>query len=188
MVTTWELAVSHARALTNDNTSTQVSSIRSLTGGRGAVLQRIADLARGRGPVKSRLGYRPHNSYNRYNGRANHRSPTKQVRFQDQHHRYRDASVRPAELKGKEQQAVIDQRVCSYCGARGHVRRKCFKLKHYQEDQINSIDMEKPGPSSGIENKLSNMMNRFSWEDDSEESDQDYDWKRANNNSTSEPN
>ncbi|EAT39790.1 AAEL008423-PA [Aedes aegypti] len=58
MITTWEMAASHAKALTKDDISTQIASVSSLTGGRGAVLQRMANLSRGRGPVKSRLGYR----------------------------------------------------------------------------------------------------------------------------------
>ncbi|XP_029731935.1 uncharacterized protein LOC109423059 isoform X2 [Aedes albopictus] len=193
MITTWEMAASHAKALTKEDSSTQIASIGSLTGGRGAVLQRITALARGRGPVKSRLGQRPQfqstvQPYNRYNDRGSYPSQSRQprpARFQEQHRRYQDAAVYPAEMRDNQQQR-IDQRVCEYCGVRGHVKRKCFRLKHFKKDPINSIDMEQPGPS--MENKLSNMMNQMTWEDKSDDSDQDYNWKRHNYNRTQKPN
>ncbi|EAT40727.1 AAEL007561-PA [Aedes aegypti] len=202
-ITTWEMAASNAKALTKDDVSAQIASIGSLTGGRGAVLQRIADLAQGRSraPVKSRLGYRPQyksparsvdrstRPYNRFNDRA-HRTPSRyrqprHVRFEDSHRRYEDAPLYPAEMETK-QQIVIDQRVCSYCGVPGHVRRKCFQLKQYKKDPINNINLGKPGSST--ENTLSNMMNQMTWDDSTDDSDQDHDWKRNNNNSSQKSN
>lgn len=198
MITTWEMAASHAKALTKDDISTQIASVGSLTGGRGAVLQRMANLSRGRGPVKSRLGYRSQfqsptrsterstTSYNRYNDRSSSQSrQSKQVRFREYQRRFQDAEVYPAEMK-RSQEPIYDQRWCSYCGVRGHVRRKCLKLKQLKQDPINNIDLEKPG--SSMENKLSSMMNRMAWEDKTDDSDQDYNWKRNNYNRAQKPN
>ncbi|XP_062702704.1 uncharacterized protein LOC109414595 [Aedes albopictus] len=206
IITTWEMTTSHARALTREDSSAQIASIGSLTGGRGAVLRRMADLAQGRGrvPVKSRLGYRPQyksparsadrssKPYNRYdqgyNDRAHFRSPSRNrqprnVRFEESHRRYQDAPVYPAELEA-EQQVVIDQRICSYCGVPGHVKRKCFRLKQLKKDPINNVNLGKSGSSTV--NTISNMMNQMAWDDSSDDSDQDHDWKRRNNNGSQE--
>ncbi|XP_062541082.1 uncharacterized protein LOC134209114 [Armigeres subalbatus] len=188
IVTTWELAASHAKALTQDGPPGQIASI---VGGRGALLQRIKNLAQGFGSVKSRLGYRPPfrspvrsrycsaNTHNGYSDRVKDSSQSRQarqVRFQEQRKMYQNADIRPAELKSDKPK--IDQRICHYCGVRGHVRRKCIKLKQFKKDPINNIDMEKP--STSRDSGLSNMMNRMSWEDKSDDSDQDYNWKRNN--------
>ncbi|XP_062533152.1 uncharacterized protein LOC134202085 [Armigeres subalbatus] len=187
IVTTWEMATSNARVLTQDSSTGQIASI---VGGRGALLQRIKDLAQGRGPVKSRLGFNPPSvspargiqrsaTSHRYDDRRNHSSQSRQSRqgrFQEQRKRYQDADIRPAESKN-DKRIVIDQRVCHYCGVRGHVKRKCFKLKQYKRDPVNNVNMEEPGTST--DNKLSSMMNRMSWDDKSDDSDKDYNWKRT---------
>nr|XP_029727787.1 uncharacterized protein LOC109409104 [Aedes albopictus] len=185
MVTTWEMATSNARALTQDGSLGQIASI---VGGRGALLQRVKQLAQNRGPVKSRLGFNPPsvspvrgsqpsaNSYG-YNDRRNHTSQSRQsrqVRFQEHRNRYQGASNQRADSRSGRQ-LVFDQRVCSYCGVVGHVRRKCFKLKQYKKDPINNVNMEEPETST-----LSSMMNRISWDEKSDDSDKDYDWKRYN--------
>ncbi|XP_062551093.1 uncharacterized protein LOC134216117 [Armigeres subalbatus] len=174
MISTWELAASNAKTLTQDNSFEQIASI---FGSCGNLFQRMTDSNRRHGPVKSRAGYRHFSGdderntkpYNRYSNRVNHRSQTgrvRQVRLQEQRRRYLDAVVHPVELKSDEQPA-IDQRVCYYCGVRGHVRRRCPKLEQFKRSPINNINFEKTCAKN--DDNLSNMMS--CWKDKSDYSD-----------------
>ncbi|XP_062557386.1 uncharacterized protein LOC134222259 [Armigeres subalbatus] len=174
IISTWELAASNAKTLTQNNSLEQIASI---VGSRDDFFQRLANLNQGHGPMKSRVGYRHFpgddernaKPYNRYNNRANHRSETERVR-QERHHEqqrwYQDAVVHPVELKSDEQ-PVNDHRVCYFCGVRGHVRRRCPKLEHFKRSPINNINFEETCAKND-----DNLSNRMScWEDKSDDSD-----------------
>ncbi|XP_062547610.1 uncharacterized protein LOC134213072 [Armigeres subalbatus] len=169
IISTWELAASNAKILTQDNSFKQIASI---VGRRG---KRVADSNQGYCSV-GRTGYRHFSGddepnakpYNRYNDRVNHRSQTgraSQMRLQEQRKQY--AVVHPVEKKSDEQ-LVIDRRVCYYCGVRGHVRRRCPKLEQFK--RINNINIEKSCTNN--DDNLSSMIS--CWEDKSD------DWIQVN--------
>ncbi|XP_058464726.1 uncharacterized protein LOC131438615 [Malaya genurostris] len=167
---TWEMATTNSKPFSEKED--EVFAMKSLPGmGRGQVIQRMKDFQesrqrrfeeRNRIPVKNRLGYKRHDS--------NYR---KRVRFDDAR-RYED--VRPAEYRSE--QPKWDQRICDFCGLRGHVARKCYKKKNQHKYPVNRMDI----PGSSKEN-ISNLLGRMNTKDSDDEldgdSDTDSNWKRS---------
>nr|XP_029716254.1 uncharacterized protein LOC109402721 [Aedes albopictus] len=181
IITTWEMAATHTKALANKEEVGLVASLNSrypLTGGRGAVTQRIKELSQGfRRSVKSRLGVRPEL---RPEEDRQHR-----IRFPSQRPSYRDSSAGPShrQYKTDNQRWPVDQRFCDFCGRRGHVRRKCFQLKNDKKETVNHV--EEPQPSTST-TSLANRLSRLrTLDQDSDDSDSDHGWKRGNDNRTS---
>nr|XP_019562838.1 uncharacterized protein LOC109431114 [Aedes albopictus] len=145
-------------------------------------LSRVYDLARNqsgfghnaggtssRGPVKSRLGFR---------------SPGKmQPSYRDRRGAEADNYRQDGRVGGQRQWQRPDysQMICNFCGIKGHIRKKCFKLKNLNRDAVNLVESYRPGPSSDrhINELLSRMQTRD--EEDTEDSDSDMHWKRGSN-------
>ncbi|XP_019542220.3 uncharacterized protein LOC109413002 [Aedes albopictus] len=173
IVATWEMAATHTKALANNEDVGLVAAMDSrypLTGGRGAVLQKIRDAAQGfRGPVKSRLGVRPEIRP------AEDRHQNSRVRFQSQHSRHRDSSAGPSSrrFQRNSEQWPVDQRYCDYCKRRGHVRRKCYKLKNERHNEVNHVDTQDANSSTGSLSQLAERLDRLrsgSWDSDENDS------------------
>ncbi|XP_062701829.1 uncharacterized protein LOC134285295 [Aedes albopictus] len=124
----------------------------------------------GRGPVKSRLGTRPSGRW--------------QQPFR---------GGRPSESGGSHRQdgrpdgyrqwlrPDYSQMTCHFCGLKGHIRKKCFRLKNMNREAVNLVDSA-PGPSSDVH--ISELLQRMRANDDeSDNSDSDMCWKRGRNGS-----
>lgn len=67
--------------------------------------------------------------------------------------------------------------ICNFCGVKGHIKKKCFKLKNMHRDTVNLVEAYKSGPSA--ERHISEMLERMQTrESDDEESETDTYWKR----------
>ncbi|XP_062557872.1 uncharacterized protein K02A2.6-like [Armigeres subalbatus] len=61
--------------------------------------------------------------------------------------------------------------ICNYCGIKGHIRKKCFKLKNLHRDAVNLVDSYRPGPSA--DRHISELLERMRTRDDEEAEDSD---------------
>ncbi|XP_058445461.1 uncharacterized protein LOC131436298 [Malaya genurostris] len=174
ILTTWEMASSNAKTLNNtskvEHFDTQFGfPNNSIQGKGGNALDKLiatVELARkqnsGRMPIKSRLGFRPYRQDYDRNGGS-----------------YGDAHSAKWRKNQYGQRSSYEDRVCSYCGVKGHLRRKCFKLKNNQRDSVKFIS---PGESDQPSSGLSELLNRMKTKDSDSEDDQemeDSNWKRA---------
>ncbi|XP_058825088.1 uncharacterized protein LOC131685404 [Topomyia yanbarensis] len=106
--------------------------------------------------VKNRLGFKP---YNR----------EKDGRFKN------FTDFRPAEWRDEQDVRRVESRVCDFCGIKGHLKRKCFKLKNLRRNAVQFVDSG-AGPSS-----LSDLFNRLETnasDDEDDKNDSDSCWKR----------
>ncbi|EAT43520.1 AAEL005051-PA [Aedes aegypti] len=169
IIATWEMAATHTRALANNDGVGLVGFVNNrypVTGGRGAVLQRVRDLAQSyRGPVKSRLGARPEIRP------AEDCRQDSRVRFQrgsqSQQHRHRDPSAGSSNrrLQRGDEQWPVDQRYCSYCKRGGHVRRKCYKMKNEMNSRVNHVETQEAESSTGSLSQLAERLDRLRSDD-----------------------
>ncbi|XP_058443389.1 uncharacterized protein LOC131425461 [Malaya genurostris] len=169
IITTWEMAGANARTLvTNTNQDNdQIASVSHpiKTGSHFDKLIAAYNLAQQdtkgkrqgehRGPVKSRLGF-------------------KNKTFQRE-------GRNPAEWRESQYRKRPDYSdyICDFCGLKGHIKRKCFKLKNLKRDTVQFVDnWEQPGPSksSGLSEAFSKMRAEDSDSDD--ERDMGGNWKR----------
>lgn len=92
VIATWEMAATHTKALANNDDFGLVASLNTrypLSGGRGAVIQRMREAAQGSsGSVKSRLGVRSDG----FRPAADHQQYPR-TRFQSQQSDHRDSSA-----------------------------------------------------------------------------------------------
>ncbi|XP_062554830.1 uncharacterized protein LOC134219941 isoform X2 [Armigeres subalbatus] len=182
IIATWEMAATHTRALSNNDDIGLVASMNDrhpLTGGRGALVRRMKELAEGfRRPVKSRLGVRPEI---RPAEERHHYSP--RPRFPSHTAQRRDQSAGPSHQRNRaNDQQRVDQRICDYCGRRGHVQRKCYKLKQEKRGTVQHIDTLAAASSTG---SLAERLTRLrSMDCDSD----DHGWKRGDNHRPSHSN
>ncbi|XP_058448458.1 uncharacterized protein LOC131428490 [Malaya genurostris] len=175
IIITWQMAKSNAKSLGIGNKPELVSSINPANSPRGKTWQKLLSALNNaqasnivgtpgssRGPVKSRLGFKPYNRGDTPKARAN---------FPD----------RPWERKKVDYSSLI----CDFCGIKGHIKKKCFKLKNLKRDAVNFGDgYEKPGTSQS--KSLNEIFNRMSTKEDSDDEPeagdiQYYNWKRPGN-------
>lgn len=142
MIATWEIARNNAKNMdcAGNSCLEHISALKSTGGSSGARFKKLAatfDMAaksnqsdggngRDRGPVKSRLGYSPYqkeqwrNKQRQDDGRTDQ---TKQWQNRGQSSEERNRPwIRPD----------YSQMICNFCGVKGHIKRKCFKLKNMQ--------------------------------------------------------
>lgn len=158
LIATWEIARNNAKNMDYSNSTEQIASLKA-SGFPGARLHKLATtmeaaaranssakVDQSRGPVKSRLEY----------------SPYKKDRWQHKQWQTRSRG------NGKEERNRPDysQMVCDFCGVKGHIKRRCFKLKNMQRDAVNMIDPDTSG--SNPDDFLSNMVSRMRADSDSE--------------------
>ncbi|XP_062552044.1 uncharacterized protein LOC134217304 [Armigeres subalbatus] len=194
LIATWEIARNNVRNMDFSTGMEQIASLKA-NGGNGSRLQKLAatmELASRslnnnerveRGPVKSRLGYSPYqrDQWRNRQWRSNH-GQSRQLdnrQWQDR---------RQTEEGGQRRWKSPDysQMICDFCKVRGHIKRKCFKLKNMQRNAVNMVNTNEPADNT--ETYLSNLVNRMRTESDSENEVEDSNWKRAGHgasNSTS---
>ncbi|XP_062539176.1 uncharacterized protein LOC134207478 [Armigeres subalbatus] len=147
----------------------------------GTRLRKVYDLAQkyqdsgsdvrgnsGRGPVKSRLGFRP-----------SERLPQTHSNQGSQEWNFRQ----PGGQYGRQRQWTrpdYSQMTCNFCGVKGHIRKKCFKLKNLNRDAVNLVESYRPGPSA--DRHITELLERMRTRDDEDDdSDSDMRWKRGRN-------
>ncbi|XP_055618870.1 uncharacterized protein LOC129763648 [Toxorhynchites rutilus septentrionalis] len=171
------MATTHTKALANKEDVGLVASLETrhpLTGGRGAVIQRMKDAYQGlRESAKSRLGVR-------FDDRIGdgHQQET-QSRSYSQQHRRGDPSAGSSQrcYRSDNRQWPVDQRFCEYCGRRGHVRRKCYKLRNDRNGEVNHVGTQEATTST---NSLADRLDKLRTIDwDTDDSDSDHGWKRG---------
>ncbi|KXJ79949.1 hypothetical protein RP20_CCG027442 [Aedes albopictus] len=189
IIVTWEVARANAgTAIDQQNAGLgQIAAVRNTLGAQEGKaygkLRQTLELARkyrddnynrgagsSRGPVKSRLGVRSYDYGQQGRGERLYGSRTTDFRQE------RRDMTRP--------KPDYSQMICNFCGLKGHIRRRCFKLKNLHRDAVNLVDS--PGPST--DHDIAELMGRMqTYESDGEESDSDTCWKRRGNG-TSKPN
>nr|XP_029717921.1 uncharacterized protein LOC109430395 [Aedes albopictus] len=189
MIATWEIARNNAKNMDCANTSCfeHISSLKAEGGSSGARFKKLAatlDLAnkwnhgnggveRSRGPVKSRLGYSPYQREQwrnrQWQGKA------------DQARRGLNRGQHSEERNRSWNRPDYSQMVCEFCGVKGHIKKKCFKLKNMQRDAVNMVQDNQSGKNR--DEYLSDLVNRLHAASDSEEEEEEADgsnWKRSN--------
>ncbi|XP_062537769.1 uncharacterized protein LOC134206090 [Armigeres subalbatus] len=91
-----------------------------------------------------------------------------------QQFRYRDESASTSHSRRKidGNQRMVDQRICDYCGQRGHVRRRCFNIKREKSDEVKHVDIRKTGviPDS-LSHQLDSLKTMDCGSDNNKEND-----------------
>ncbi|XP_062565694.1 uncharacterized protein LOC134227983 [Armigeres subalbatus] len=122
-----------------------------------------------RRPVKSRLGFRPLERWQQsYKG--------------GQGYEARNSRQQEGRLGGRQwPRPDYSQMICHFCGVKGHIRKKCFKLKNLNRDAVNLVESYKPGPSA--DRHITELLERMRTRDDEDDegSDSDMYWKRGRN-------
>lgn len=142
-----------------------------LTGGRGAVVQKMKELAQGyRGSMRSRSEIRPVDDYRvKYQHPQQWNSPVGPSHYQQPKHWDPPAGPSHRRYNLDDTQWPMDQRICDHCGRRGHVRRKCYKLKNDQKGAVRHIDAQEATTST---NNLAERLDKLRTMDlDSDDSD-----------------
>nr|XP_029733805.1 uncharacterized protein LOC109415052 [Aedes albopictus] len=185
IIATWEVA--RANAGTAEPHNNDVPNLMAYVEGgprdqQGIAMRRLANVyenartyqeveATGnrRGPVKSRLGVRP----SIRGGRVNYEPRAGSSRQDSQG------------LGRQWQRPDYSQMICNYCGVKGHIKKKCFKLKNLNRDTVNLVESYKPGPSANrhITELLERMRTNDS-DDEDYQSDSDMHWKRQPNSTS----
>lgn len=166
IITTWEMAGANAKSINVGNNFEQIAAVRNQGhmpfGSRMAQLARTYDLAHeinqnryNRAPVKSRLGYKSYPRNTTFQGNQHWRNTVKS-RSTD---RYQQRPNRPnyAEM------------ICNFCGIKGHIRRRCFKLKNMTKDTVNMVHAS--NPEAEEDTSISELLNRMSTHSDSDSDD-----------------
>ncbi|XP_062698860.1 uncharacterized protein LOC115268956 [Aedes albopictus] len=185
LIATWEVARANA-GTTDQQNGGQSGLVAALSnspaqrvGETAARLSKVYQLAgedrvggtSSRGNVKSRLGFRPTERWQpAYRGGRRADASNSQTQEGRQGHRQ---WIRPD----------YSQMICNFCGVKGHIRKKCFKLKNLHRDAVNLVDSYRPGPSA--DRHISELLERMNTRNDEEDedSDSDFHWKRGRNGS-----
>ncbi|XP_055551680.1 uncharacterized protein LOC129734011 [Wyeomyia smithii] len=169
LIITWEMAKSNAKSL-GIGRDTRISSFAD-TNLNSPTVQKIFktyEAANGsnqspsypRGPVRSRLGYKPY--------------------FRNEQNKDRKYNnIKPAEWRKGQlaQKHKMQNIICDFCGVRGHIKKKCFKLKNIMRGSKFVDDWKKPGPSQS--KNIEEIFSQLRTNDSDSDDDKDIDWKRA---------
>ena len=144
IITTWEMAEANAKTLNVSNFE-QIAAIRGQGpmkfGSRFEQLSRTYDLAReGSGARYNRAPVKSRLGYQAY---------SRNIAY----HGHQDG-----------------RNTTNFCGIKGHIRRRCFKLKNMRKDAVNMMDTGSPEPTPE-EKHISDLMNRMRTQSDSDSDD-----------------
>lgn len=156
IVITWEMASSNARGM-KGNSLDQISAVRpsSSAGSAFRKIRDTLDLARSMNSPNERLSVKDRLGYRSYNG------PRKTDWRRD----------------NSRNQLAYEDRVCGFCGLKGHLKRKCFKLKNLRRDTVKFMDTwqaEHGGSGPTDDASISGLFNRLKT-DKSDSEDEEYD-------------
>ncbi|XP_055624524.1 uncharacterized protein LOC129767540 [Toxorhynchites rutilus septentrionalis] len=181
LIATWEIAKNNVKNMDYNNTASLIASMKPRGSPMGSSMRKLAttfELAarsngmtgaeQNKGAVKSRLGYSPYQSDHRQNQQWQSRHGQNrqwQSREQDKHRNYQSS------------RRDYSQFVCDFCGVKGHIKRKCFKLKNMQRNAVNMVNTD--NAESNPDDILSAMVNRMRADSESEHDVDDSNWKRA---------
>lgn len=179
IIATWELAGKNSERLSHkdDGHFGQIASLAHPTGKIGSSMGKLLatygaaraynGVSSPRIPVRERLGHRPF------------------VRKYEDSRRFKDwketEKFRPGEWRQKQSYADM---TCNFCGAKGHIKRKCFKLKNMEREKVNLVKAYEPEEGCS-DASIAGLLNRMRTEDsDSDDGDTGGNWKRAPNGSS----
>ncbi|XP_065083728.1 uncharacterized protein LOC135705805 [Ochlerotatus camptorhynchus] len=167
IIATWELAGKNAKKLsgTNDDQYGQIASLTQPLPKPGSTMQKLLAVYNAanvgtsgtrvspRVPIKDRLGHRLYTR--KFDDNVRPRG-----------HYWRETEkFKPGGWRQKPNYADM---TCNFCGVKGHIKRKCFKLKNMQQDAVNMVDQYQPGPSE--DGRIADLLSRMRTEDsDSDE-------------------
>lgn len=127
VVLTWEMTTTNAKKMGTNDTYGAICSLRQ-RGQMGSSFKKLAATfqkasessgqTNPRGPVKSRLSFQQHQGQ-RPNNRPKQIGRNKRSRKQRERSKYR---------------------FCEFCGAKGHSKRRCFKLKNHKRDSVQFVE------------------------------------------------
>ncbi|XP_062555244.1 uncharacterized protein LOC134220258 isoform X2 [Armigeres subalbatus] len=184
MIATWEIARNNAKNMNcaNKTCMEHIAAINARGGSSGSRFKKLAatlELAskptvggggaeRNRGSVKNRLGYSPYQNdqwrSRQWRGRSDQERPNRG-----------QANVEGNRFRNRPD---YSQFICDFCGVKGHIKRKCFKLKNMQRDAVNMVDTNVSGQNN--DEYLSDLVNRMRTDSNSESEEEGSNWKRAN--------
>ncbi|XP_055616169.1 uncharacterized protein LOC129769295 [Toxorhynchites rutilus septentrionalis] len=185
IIATWELAGKNAKNLNSNNEDQygQIVSMQQASPKIGSAMNKLMAVCNAvnannerehlnspRVPLKERLGYKP------YDQKLDHT-----VRSRGQSWRETE-KFRPGEWRQKLSYADV---ICHFCGMKGHVKRKCFKLKNMRRGAVNLVSQYQSGPSD--DHSISDLLSRMRTEDsdsDNEDTGGNGNWKRSPNGSS----
>nr|XP_029719932.1 uncharacterized protein LOC109428103 [Aedes albopictus] len=175
IITTWEMVKYNAQNMDYGSNADQIASLKT-KGFPGARLNKLAatfqlaarnnsntGVSENRGPVKNRLGYSPYQ-----------RDQWKRKQNRQWRNRGQDEEEKGRKFNRRD----YSQMVCDFCGIKGHIKRKCYKLKNMNRDAVNMIDADTSG--SNPDEFLSKMVSRMRTDSESENEVDDSNWKRTN--------
>lgn len=111
-----------------------------------------------RRPIKARLGYKqPYRGQFDYKFRNRNQTENRHPRDWR-----RDDGRQPSRYADL---------ICDFCGIKGHIKRKCFKLKHLQKGAVNLLQTSEPEPS--VDRHLSELLDRMNARDSDSDSELD---------------
>ncbi|XP_055619547.1 uncharacterized protein K02A2.6-like [Toxorhynchites rutilus septentrionalis] len=166
IIITWEMASANAKSLEGDSYYERVALTQNA--GAGETMNKLLNTFKiaenrkqteFRGPVRNRLGFKGNSFISNPNHNFNYGNNDKKVSFEH------------ADGKNNQQYRKIDysNMTCNFCGLKGHIKRRCFKLKNLKRDAVNYMD--RPGTST--DRRLDDMFKRMSTEEPvSENSDE----------------
>ncbi|XP_055616767.1 uncharacterized protein LOC129762487 [Toxorhynchites rutilus septentrionalis] len=167
IIITWEMASANAKSLEGDSYYERVALTQNA--GAGKAMNKLLNTFKiaenrkqteFRGPVRNRLGFKGNSFISSPNHNFNYGNNDKKVSFEH------------ADGKNNQQYRKIDysNMTCNFCGLKGHIKRRCFKLKNLKRDAVNYMD--RPGTST--DRRLDDMFKRMSTEEPvSENSDEE---------------
>ncbi|XP_058837820.1 uncharacterized protein LOC131693733 isoform X2 [Topomyia yanbarensis] len=175
IIMTWEMAKCNAKSLGIENKTESLAPLNAIRRPRGLMLEKLgatleaARVANQPGsskvPIRDRLGFTPYaRNSPRYRGNNQNSRMTEWNNGLD---------------KVKKDHSQL---ICDFCGKKGHIKKKCFRLKNLHRDAVKFVDSwNEPGPNT--DRSLSELFDRMRADDVESDNndDKDYDWKRANN-------
>ncbi|XP_062703656.1 uncharacterized protein K02A2.6-like [Aedes albopictus] len=174
IIATWEVAGANSKGLADNNVGERIATIASdnkLDDKRLSKLEQLLATMRlaraenvdpgeghSRGPVKSRLGYRQD-------------TPRRQASYNERSGPYNPRMRGDWRGNRDKQKGHYADLICDFCGIKGHIKRKCFKLKNMKRDAVNFVDQQNPEPSR--DDGWEELFNKLKADDSESEDDWD---------------
>ncbi|XP_058816714.1 uncharacterized protein LOC131679992 [Topomyia yanbarensis] len=169
-ITTWNIAKSNAKTLNSELQIPPGSQLHHLLSvyskaqslNTNATPEKQSFVKR---PVRERLGFQPYTKHNT-------QSHNNMRHYQDYNQRTRKPGENSNNYHNKNRRRPdYSQIICDFCGVKGHMKKKCFRLKNMKRDAVKFVDTAKPGTSA--EKQLSTLMDRMTTKLNDDDSDDD---------------
>ncbi|XP_058453232.1 uncharacterized protein LOC131431848 [Malaya genurostris] len=179
IIQTWEAAKNNVKTLSSEpfsihnvvsmasNGNTMGKAMGKLAAAYNAANNPIPQKQNSRLPVKDRLGFRPY-------GNPRYQKHFGYNRYQQKNTWKPNSNFKPADFRES-----FETRICDFCGLKGHLKKRCFRLKNMKKEAVKLVEQMKPGTSGTSTQNISDLMNRMRTEEsDNDDSDEGGNWKR----------